>query len=90
MAHRCGDELLLWDGWGRMGAPEESVSEQDATWLDLLATLIAAADEDPEVDEQLWQRYRADEDLHPGATVIQASPLSDHVQTVDLERPLAT
>lgn len=90
IAHRYGDELLLWDGWGRMGAPEESVSEEDATWLDPVATMLAAADEDPGVEEELWQRYRIDEDPHPGATVIQASPLSDQTQTVSLNRPSAT
>ncbi len=83
-AHRCGDELLLWDGWGRMGAPEEPVSEHDAAWLDSVARLLAAADEGAEPDVQLGERYRTDRGLHPGTTVIQASPLDNTMQAVNL------
>ena len=72
--------------WGSLDGPG-FVSEQDAMWLDQVAALLAAADQDPGVEDQLWQRYRDDEDLHPGATVIQASSTSDHMQTVDLDRP---
>ena len=34
VAHRFGDELLLWDGWGRIGEPDRAVGEDEARWLD--------------------------------------------------------
>lgn len=75
VAHRFGDELLLWDGWGRIGAPEETVSEEDAAWLDPIADLLLAAESgDAHAERALLQRYRADAGLHPGPTIIQASP----------------
>jgi transglutaminase superfamily protein len=75
VAHRFGDELLLWDGWGRMGELDAPVSEEDAAWVDEVAALLLAADEgDLEAEHRLLARYRADDGLHPGPTIIQASP----------------
>lgn len=75
IAHRFGDELLLWDGWGRIGIPGEPVSDDDARWIDEVATLLLAADDgDAAAEQKLFDRYRDDDGLHPGPVVIQASP----------------
>lgn len=78
VAHRFGDELLLWDGWGRMGFPGTPVSDEDAAWLDGVAALLIAADDgDLEAEQRLLSRYRSDPGLHPGPTILQASPYGD-------------
>jgi hypothetical protein len=69
IAHRFGDELLLWDNWdvpGRPVTPEE---------LDELARLLVRADAgELEAEGSLHQRYRTDDRLHPGDTVTRRSP----------------
>lgn len=78
VAHRFGDELLLWDGWGRIGEPGEPVSDRDAAWIDRVAELLLASDQgDTASEQELFERYRADDGLHPGPVVIQASPYGD-------------
>lgn len=79
VAHRFGDELLLWDSWGRIGRPAEPVSVADAQWLDPVAELLLRSDDGPSrgVEAELLARYRADAGLHPGPTVVQASPFGD-------------
>ncbi|MCU1394087.1 MAG: hypothetical protein JWM34_2515 [Ilumatobacteraceae bacterium] len=78
IAHRFGDEMLLWDSWGRIGAPGEPVSDEDATWMDEVASMLVAADAgDLDVERQLLDRYRSDPGLHPGPTVTQHSPIGD-------------
>lgn len=90
IAHRFGDELLLWDGWGRMGEPGTPVSDDDASWVDRVAELLAAADEgDSDAEHRVLEQYRRDDGLHPGTTVLQASPLSDDLMPVDISRPPA-
>ena len=42
VAHRFGDEMLLWDSWGRIGIPGSAVSDEDATWLDQVASMLIA------------------------------------------------
>ena len=87
IAHRFGDELLLWDGWGRIGEPGEPVSETDAAWLDPIAELVVAADGgDVEAEYTVHDRYRSDVGLHPGTTISQASPFGDPIVDVTLER----
>lgn len=87
VAHRFGDELLLWDTWGRMGEPGSPVDEADARWIDDVARLLLAADEGDEIAERrLLQRYQGDSGLHPGPTVIQASPYGHPPVEVRLER----
>lgn len=87
VAHRFGDELLLWDAWGRIGEPGSPVSDADARWLDEIARLLIDADEGNEHAEQtLLERYREDDGLHPGPTVIQASPYGDPPVEVRLAR----
>lgn len=91
VAHRFGDELLLWDGWGRIGYPGEPVSEAHAVWLDEIAGLLLAADRgDLVAEHELLRRYRTDEGLQPGATVIQASPYGDPPIEVNLDRQEAS
>jgi hypothetical protein len=78
VAHRFGDELLLWDSWGRIGEPGQPVSDHDAAWLDTIADLLLASDQGAdEAERELLQRYRNDEGLHPGPTVLQASPYGE-------------
>lgn len=85
LAHRFGDELLLWDGWGRIGEPGQPVSEEEAVWMDPIAELLVAADGgDLDAERRLLDRYRADADLHPGSTIEQASPFGDPPISVDL------
>jgi hypothetical protein len=87
VAHRLGDELLLWDAWGRIGEPGSPVTDQDARWLDDVAALLLAADAgDLDAEHRLRAMYRTDEGLHPGATVVQASPFGDDPIQVALER----
>lgn len=87
VAHRFGDELLLWDGWGRIGEPGDPVSEADAAWLDPIASLLLAADAgDVEAERDLLDRYRSDDGLHPGPVITQASPFGDPLIEVRLDR----
>lgn len=87
VAHRFGDELLLWDGWGRIGEPGEPVSDEDAAWIDGVADLLLRADRgDVAAERELFDRYRTDDGLHPGPTVIQASPYGDPPVEVDLDQ----
>ena len=63
VAHRYGDELLLWDGWGAMTGPGPA-EPADLELADDVAALLVAADEGDEA--ALYQRYLADSRLHPG------------------------
>ncbi len=66
VAHRYGDELLLWDDW--FTTPEPEV-------LDRLAALLVAADGgDAEAERALHDWYTSDETLHPKGFVMQHSP----------------
>lgn len=87
VAHRFGDEMLLWDAWGRIGEPGSPVSDEDARWLDGVAALLLAADAgDLEAESRLLAKYGADEGLHPGTTVLQASPFGGDPIPVALQR----
>jgi hypothetical protein len=87
VAHRFGGELLLWDGWGRIGDPGQPVSVDDAMWLDDIANLLLAADTgDEDAERELLHRYRTDDGLHPGLTVMQASPFGDPLVVASLDR----
>lgn len=78
VAHRFGDELLLWDAWGRMEAPGTPVCAADAVWMDGIASLLLAADSgDLDAEQRLLELYRNDPGLHPGDVVLQASPRGD-------------
>jgi hypothetical protein len=87
VAHRFGDEMLLWDAWGRIGEPGSPVTDEDARWLDGVATLLLAADAgDLDAERRLLAKYRDDKGLHPGPTVLQASPFGGHPVPVVLQR----
>jgi hypothetical protein len=87
VAHRFGDELLLWDGWGRVGEPDRTISEPDAAWLDTIGDLLIASDGgDLDAERTLLQRYRSDDGLRPGPSVLQASPYGDEHIEVSLQR----
>ncbi len=86
IAHRFGDELLLWDGWGRMGDPAAPVTDEEIAWLDPIVEGLRRADEgDAEAEAALLRRYRRDDGLHPGPTVIQASPFGAPPIEVELQ-----
>lgn len=68
VAHRFGDELLLWDSWGCMGGPGDE--DDDADLVDEVARLLVAADGGDEAAEgDLLELYRKDLRLHPGDAV---------------------
>lgn len=74
LAHRFGDELLLWDFWGAM-APPGPVDADLIELTDRVTSLIVTADagdEDAEGDLQCW--YRSDPRLHPGRAVLRHDP----------------
>ncbi|MGN6414295.1 transglutaminase-like domain-containing protein [Flexivirga sp.] len=72
VAHRFGDELLLWDNWGTMAGPGSD--GQDADLVDDVAALLVAADTgDRGAERRLLEWYRADDRLHPGDHVLRVS-----------------
>lgn len=82
VAHRFGDELLLWDDWGA------TADEGDEELVDRLAALLVRADaSDAGAEEELYAWYRADDRLHPGDTVTQNSPYGQPPRQVSLRRP---
>jgi hypothetical protein len=84
IAHRHGDELLLWDVWGGMRG-ERAVDESHAGWMDELAQLVVAADAgDAGASIELTRRYLADDRLNPRGRVLQASPYGLPDIAVDL------
>ncbi len=90
VAHRFGDELLLWDGWGRIGGPETPLDDDDADWLDPVAEALIRADGGDEAAErELFERYRVDDGLRPGQTVIKGSPYGYPPVEVALRRERA-
>lgn len=85
IAHRFGDEMLLWDSWGRIGIPGSAVNDEDATWMDKVAAMLIAADGgDLEVEQHLLDCYRTDPGLHPGNRVMQHSPFGEVSVEIDL------
>jgi hypothetical protein len=85
IAHRSGDELLLWDIWGAMHG-EAAVQEAEARWMDDLARLVVAADaQDAAAAQELARRYARDDRLNPRGRVVQASPYGLPDVEVDLD-----
>ncbi|MBN9106564.1 MAG: transglutaminase domain-containing protein [Propionibacteriaceae bacterium] len=69
VAHRYGDELLLWDEWLPQPSPE---------LLDRLADLLIRADAgEAAAEDELWQWYHSDPSLRPGRTVTRYSPYGE-------------
>jgi len=80
VAHRFGDELLLWDDWEGLHAP-------DPAWLDDLAALLVAADAGVAgAEEHLATLHAHDGRLRPAGTVVQHSPFGEPSRPVDLTR----
>ncbi|AEV87950.1 hypothetical protein ACWT_6939 [Actinoplanes sp. SE50] len=82
LAHRQGDELLLWDLFGeaipfadREWALLPAALPADLTHLDEIAALLLDADAgDDRAEKELTARYVDDPRLHPGGTVFCVSP----------------
>ena len=83
VAHRYGDEMLLWDGWGATEeAPEPGL-------IDEVAQLLVHADAgDDSAEDDLWHLYQEDDRLHPGNQVMTYSPYGLPPRRTDL-RPAA-
>jgi hypothetical protein len=80
VAHRYGDEMLLWDGWG---ATEEN---PDPSLIDEVAQLLVHADAgDHTAEADLWARYHEDNRLHPGNQVTTYSPYGLPPRSTDLQ-----
>ena len=85
VAHRFGDELLLWDTWGAMTGDLSNAPKGNLRLVDEIAQLVVRADEgDPEAEGELLGRYRDDQLLHPGPTIRSVSPLGG-LHEVDLK-----
>jgi hypothetical protein len=83
VAHRFGDELLLWDDW-------DGVRNPDPRWLDHVAELLVAADAHaPGAEQELGRLHAEDARLRPGPAVVQYSPFGDPPLTVSLNRARA-
>ena len=90
LAHRFGDELLLWDRWGVMDPHRFDAPVRDLDLVDEIATLLVGADRgDTAADRALATRYRHDPRLHPGSFVHTISPTGDRFE-VDLATRSAT
>lgn len=78
IAHRYGDEMLLWDVWGMMPRPGTTLGEDELALLDEVAAQLVAADAgDSDAESALCERYRGDDRLHPGPAVLRISPVGD-------------
>lgn len=80
VAHRYGDELLLWDGWNGT----ETALEK--TTVDEVAQLLLRADHgDAGAETDLWARYAEDDQLRPGDQVATYSPYGSPPRITDLQ-----
>ena len=86
LAHRFGDELLLWDRWGAMNPHQFDAPLQDIDLIDQVAGLLIRADTgDTVAERELLARYRHDPRLHPGSSIHSISPVGVRYE-VDLSR----
>lgn len=84
IAHRFGDELLLWDRWGAMQPDLSKAPPEDLTLADEVAHLLLRADEgDLSAEAELLNRYHEDDRLHPGSHIQSWSPYGGRYE-VDL------
>jgi hypothetical protein len=83
VAHRFGDEMLLWDDWGMCGGPGSQ--DDEAEYVDEVAALLVAADAgDRAAEQRLLDLYRRDDRLHPGSRVRSLSPVDGSEGWVEL------
>lgn len=93
VAHRFGDELLLWDEWGATGGAGAGAGAegQDAAFIDALAAGLIDADAgDAAAEQDLAEQYAKDPRLRPSDVVTQHSPFGEPPQRVSLRRPRST
>ena len=84
VAHRFGDELLLWDYWGAMPLPGQDL---DTELGDQLADLVLRADAGDESAEQdLREIHATDSRVRPGPEILQFSPRNEPPQQITLRR----
>jgi hypothetical protein len=82
LAHRRGEELLLWDLWGDMSVQLDG----DLALTDEVADLLLSADAgDAAAETKLAELYLSRTELRPARRIRCASPVGPEV-TVDLER----
>jgi hypothetical protein len=82
MAHRFGDELLLWDIWGARTSYLTRTTPDDVTLIDGIAELLIKADDgDVGAERELLARYREDRRVRPGQRVKGISPNGDLYET---------
>ena len=75
VAHRFGDELLLWDNWGAMTNDLRDATSEDLALVDDVARALVQADEgDLRAEIELLRRYEQDERLHPRRQIRSVSP----------------
>ena len=85
VAHRFGDELLLWDCWGAMAMPGQ---ELDVELGDRLADLVQRADTgDQQAEQDLRTSHATDPRVRPGPQVLQLSPRGEPPRRVALDEP---
>lgn len=85
LAHRCRDELLLWDIWG--WAPDGTGADDGL--IDEVAQLPLAADAgDDRAEQELADRYATDPQLNPSGRVRCLSPSGlDEMVDIGLSQP---
>ncbi|MEU8656785.1 transglutaminase-like domain-containing protein [Actinoplanes philippinensis] len=101
LAHRCGDETLLWDFWGADAAlPDGRTIDEiwdappawdagDVALIDEIAAGLVAADGgDTQAERRLAARYAGDHRVRVGDTLTCDSPRGLRYE-VDLRRPAA-
>ncbi|MEM9607939.1 MAG: transglutaminase-like domain-containing protein [Actinomycetota bacterium] len=85
LAHRFGDELLLWDSWGKLDDEWGPVADDDASWLDEIADALLRADAGDAIAEAaLHDRYLGDPALRPGSIIRRYSPFDEDPEIVEL------
>ena len=85
VAHRFGDELLLWDCWGAMPLPGHA---PDMELGDQLAELVLRADAgDQQAEQDLRNIHATDPRVRPGIQILQFSPRNEPPRQVTLHEP---
>jgi Transglutaminase-like superfamily len=83
VAHRQGEELLLWDVWGE--GQRDTLEGTDMGLIDEVAALLLASDDgDAAAEAQLADRYRTNPQLRPDGRVLCFSPRGETPPTLGL------